>query len=192
MTEPAELTSRALDLVAHDLRNATSALWTGVGLLPGSSAEEAAEIGADLRTPAGLVQVLADLLVEAARSGDPGGGELLEVELATVARGAATRLRRVGIELVCDDDGAELTTDPARLERLLCAVALELGVARVTCGLEAGVLVVRGGGDQPVVPARVREAGGLLADAIGSGCGAWRIDGSAPDERVFRLAARSR
>jgi hypothetical protein len=189
---PADATSRALDLLAHDLRNATSALWTGIGLLDGSSAEAAAEIGADLRAPAGLVQVVCDLLVEAARASTADPAQAVDLELATLARGAGARTRRLGIEVRVGPAPVDVSIDLARGERLLCAAALELARETIVLELDDRVLVVRGEGAERWIPARVREAAALLRVELAAAAGVAVVQGPASDTLAFGVAGGNR
>ena len=186
------LVTEALDLMAHELRNATATLWTGTGLMADADAAELVEIAGDMRAPAELMLLMVDLVVEAARSTRHGATPEV-VGLACVIERGAKRAQRGGLGIdvspASNSDDSRVLAVVGSAERCLCAAAVATGGARVTIrpsrpdGIE---LVPMDDGLR--LHERVVEAGALLGRVLAAGSGAtWAMENSEPTRRV-RLA----
>ena len=165
----------ALSLLAHDLRNATATLVTGLSLLKGADATESVEIADDLRGPAGFVTMMTDIVVEAARSiGCDDAHD--SVAVADLAVRAARRAARGGVTFnvepqLGDSDTCVMVT-PGTAERCLCAAAVSIAGTDVVIELVGpATIALRDVSAGPLIQHRFAQAARLLTGVLCAGAG---------------------
>lgn len=167
---PAPLT-RAIALLAHELRNQTSTIVTGLGLIAEDD-QDASETARDMQPAAGLLLLLVDLIAQTAVTSTRRPATE-SADLADVGARAARRLRRSGIELevLHPQDPVVGEIDVANLERCLCAAALAGGRSRGALRIEHDTLTLTADQYAPLLPERVVDAGRLLCAQLAASCG---------------------
>lgn len=170
-SDAAALVAQALDVLAHELRNATSTLWTATGLMADAPPDEVVEIAEDMRAPAEVALLFVDLLVEAARAARR-EQSLQAVDVSDLLGRAAKRARRGGLHLELGGvEAGVVLSVPGVDERLVCAALLATGCSGATARFQDGRLQLTAG-DAPGLHERFAEAGGLLATVLADAAGA--------------------
>lgn len=178
--------TEALDLMAHELRNATSTLWTGLRLMSDADPNETDEIARDLRSPADVLLLMVDLAVEAARASRRTSSREA-VTIGDVVDRAAKRARRSGVVIDGSVSEVRVLAVAGSIERCLCAAAVATGSTHLT---------VRSGGptelefvpnDTSALHERIVEAGALLGQGLAAESGVtWSVEETSPT-RCVRL-----